>query len=95
MSVCVCVLVCVALPMVVGAWSMAGALQQLFVISKLRRCHVILCMHYVLNVHMYVCPCVLVHPPDCACVKVIWTRWAGACEERRVGFLFCCLDGHG
>ena len=26
----VCVLVCVAPPMVVGAWSMAGALQQLF-----------------------------------------------------------------
>ena len=25
-----CVLVCVAPPMVVGAWSMAGALQQLF-----------------------------------------------------------------
>ena len=28
--VCVCVLVCVASPMVVGVWSMAGALRQLF-----------------------------------------------------------------
>ena len=28
--VCVCILVCVAPPMVVGAWSMAGALRQLF-----------------------------------------------------------------
>ena len=30
MCVRVCVLVCVAPPMVVGAWSMAGALRQLF-----------------------------------------------------------------
>ena len=30
MCVHVCVLVCVAPPMVVGAWSMVGALQQLF-----------------------------------------------------------------
>ena len=33
--VCVCVLVCVAPPMVVGAWSMAGALRQLLLYLQL------------------------------------------------------------
>ena len=40
MCVHVCVLVCVAPPMVVGAWSMAGALRQLFEYYSGIRCNI-------------------------------------------------------
>ena len=58
----VCVLECVAPPMVVGAWSMAEALWQLFefyMTGMQTDIHVYTCT--CMYMYMYVCTCVYVH----------------------------------